>query len=194
MTALENHFWALGRILIRLLRIVVESIKYPLRGSPARKQGPWDVIKAPLGRQGSPHIKPTAQFGCSAVLAARCLAGLRAAFPPVLNLLSPKIQMSILDLVRLNGCVGGEISDWQPQKGFSIGKSKFLTNESKQFEVGKKQGKTLAKFSHDASLNGFEDLSMGLLCGSFWIHLAGSWNSTGKRVSTGPLRLYVIKL
>lgn len=50
---------------------------------------------------------------------------------------------------------------------FSIGKSKFLTNESKQFEVGKKQGETLAKFSHDASLNGFEDLSMGLLCASF---------------------------
>lgn len=48
--------------------------------------------------------------------------------------------MSILDLVWLNECVRGEISDWQPQKGFSIGKSKFLTNESKQFEVEKKQG------------------------------------------------------
>lgn len=52
--------------------------------------------------------------------------------------------MSILDLVWLNECVRGEISDWQPQKGFSIGKSKFLTNESKQFEVEKKQeGKAL---------------------------------------------------
>lgn len=106
--------------------------------------------------------------------AAQCLPlgawqGSGAAFPPVLNLFSPKIQMSILDLVWLNGCVRGEISDWQPQKGFffSIGKSKFLTNESKQFEVGKKQGETLAKCSHDASLNGFEDLSMGLLCASF---------------------------
>lgn len=48
--------------------------------------------------------------------------------------------MSILDLVWLNECVRGEISDWQLQKGFSIGKNKFLTNESKQFEVEKKQG------------------------------------------------------
>lgn len=95
-------------------------------------------------------------------------------FLPVLNLLSPKIQMSILDLVLLNGCVRGEISDWQPQKGFSIGKSKFFTNESKQFEVEKKQGdKTLAKFCHDASLNGFEYFSVGTLSRSYWIHPTG---------------------
>lgn len=83
--------------------------------------------------------------------------------------------MSILDLVWLNECVRGEISDWQPQKGFSIGKSKFLTNESKQFEVEKKQGKkSLAKLSHDASLSGFEDFSKGILSRSSCIHPAGS--------------------
>ena len=78
--------------------------------------------------------------------------------------------MSILDLVWLNECVRGEISDWQPQKGFSIGKSKFLTNESKQFEVCFSPGgieargkKSLAKLSQDASLNGSENFSMGIL-------------------------------
>lgn len=84
--------------------------------------------------------------------------------------------MSILDLVWLNECVRGEISDWQSQKGFSIGKSKFLTNESKQFEVEKKQGekKSLAKLSHDASFNGSENFRMGSLSGSYWIQPAGS--------------------
>lgn len=69
--------------------------------------------------------------------------------------------MSILDLTWLNECVRGEISDWQPQKGFSIGKSKFLTNESKQFEVEKKQGRKglLAKLSHDASLMDLKTLA-----------------------------------
>lgn len=83
--------------------------------------------------------------------------------------------MSILDLVWLNECVRGEISDWQPQKGFSIGESKFLTNESKQFEVEQKQGeKSLAKLSHGASLNGLENFSVGILSRSSWIHPAGS--------------------
>lgn len=84
--------------------------------------------------------------------------------------------MSILDLVWLNECVIGEISDWQPQKVFSIGKSKFLTNESKQFEVEKKQGgkKSLAKLSHDASFNRFEDFRIGILSRSYRIHPAGS--------------------
>lgn len=81
------------------------------------------------------------------------LAGAGVAFLPHAHPAFPWIQMSILDLVWLNECVRGEISDWQAQKGFSIGKSKFLTNESKQFEVEKEQGrKSLAKLSHDASL------------------------------------------
>ena len=90
--------------------------------------------------------------------------------------------MSILDLVWLNECVRREISDWQPQKGFSVGKSKFLTNESKQFEVKKQQGgKCLAKLSHDDFLNVSEDFSLGILSRSSWIHPEGS---KGKGKST----------
>ena len=118
----------------------------------ARKQEPWDVINPLLGLQGSPHIKTTAQFGCHAVLAARCLAGLRAAFPPVLNLFSPKTQMSILDLVWLNGCVRGEISDWQPQKGFfflflfQLAKVNFSQTNQNSLRWERSRGKRLPNF------------------------------------------------
>lgn len=91
--------------------------------------------------------------------------------------------MSILGLVWLTDCVRGEISGGQPPKDFSIGKSKFLTNESKQFEVERKQREKPARESPDASLNGCEDCSSGFSSGSYWTHPAGS-KGGGKGVYT----------
>lgn len=76
----------------------------------------------------------------------------------------------------------GRLVTGSHKRPFQLAKVNFSQMNQNSLRWERSRGKTLAKFSHDALVNGFEDLGMGLLCGSFWIHLAGSCKSTGSRV------------